>query len=86
LFMARSKLIGDEQPHSVYFIDKFIQPTHLYLHSNPLDYPETAKKDNSTGWDQTVVTYEAFRMPKFSPKFIREAYHSGKFKKSIERK
>ena len=46
-------------------MDKFMQPMHLYLHSNPLDYPETAKKrkaENATayaeGWDQTVVVYE----------------------------
>ena len=46
LFNGRSELIGKEQPHSVYFMDKFIQPTNLYLHSNPLDYPETAKARN----------------------------------------
>jgi hypothetical protein len=39
-------------------MDKFMQPMHLYLHSNPLDYPETATKrkaENATayaeGWD-----------------------------------
>ena len=42
LFNQRSPLIGIEQPESVYFMDKFIQPTHLYLHSNMHDYPETA--------------------------------------------
>ena len=42
MFSGRSEVIND-QPESVYFMDKFIQPTHLFLHSNPLDYPETAK-------------------------------------------
>jgi hypothetical protein len=42
MFTGRSEVIND-QPESVYFMDKFIQPTHLFLHSNPLDYPETAK-------------------------------------------
>jgi hypothetical protein len=55
-------------------MDKFMQPMHLYLHSNPLDYPETAAKrkaENATayaeGWDQTVVVYEPFRAPGFVP-------------------
>ena len=38
MFAARSEKYGLEQPESVYFMDKFMQPTHLYLHSNPLDY------------------------------------------------
>jgi hypothetical protein len=46
VFSGRSEMIGVEQPESVYFMDKFMQPTHLYLHSNPMDYPETAKKRN----------------------------------------
>jgi hypothetical protein len=35
-------------------MDKFIQPTHLYMHSNPKDYPEVAKRKNITSnkdWD-----------------------------------
>jgi hypothetical protein len=54
VFMGRSELIGPEQPESVFFMDKFIQPTHLYFHSHPLDYPETAKRRNQTSnknWD-----------------------------------
>ena len=46
MFAGRSELIGDEQPHSVFFMDKFMQPTHLYLHSNPSDYPKTALERN----------------------------------------
>lgn len=38
MFSGRSDVYGQEQPESVYFMDKFMQPTHLYLHSNPLDY------------------------------------------------
>ena len=88
LFEGRSEVIGDEQPHSVYFMDKFMQPTHLYLHSNPADYPETAKARNQTSseeWDQTVVVYEAFRAPVFIPDFLRESYNQGKFDISVNR-
>ena len=63
-------------------MDKFIQPTHLFLHSNPLDYPETAKQKGiktNKDWEQTVVTYEAFRAPKFVPSHLRQKYESGKF-------
>lgn len=69
MFARRSQVYGEDQPESVYFIDKFMQPTHLYLHSNPLDYPQTAKKRNQTSknWDQTIVLYEAFRAPMFIP-------------------
>jgi hypothetical protein len=38
MFSGRSEIYGKEQPESVYFMDKFMQPTHLYLHSSPLDY------------------------------------------------
>jgi len=44
MFLGRSELVGDEQPESVYFLDKFMQPTHLYLHSHPRDYPKTAAR------------------------------------------
>lgn len=74
MFTGRSEIIK-EQPESVYFMDKFIQPTHLFLHSNPLDFPETAKAKGITSnkdWEQTVVTYEAFRAPKFVPSFLRK--------------
>jgi hypothetical protein len=72
LFLERHSGI-EEQPHSVYFLDKFIQPTHLYLHSNRHDYPKTAAKENITSskhWKQTVVTYEALRQPRFAPGFL----------------
>ena len=61
----------------------------MYFHSNPLDYPETAKKRNQTSnkdWDQTVVVYEAFRGPVFVPNFIKESYKQGKFKLYLDRK
>jgi len=82
LFGGRSELIGEEQPHSVYFMDKFMQPTHLYLHSNPADYPKTAQARNQTSsadWDQTVVIYEAFRAPVFIPAHLRDRYEDGRF-------
>lgn len=63
-------------------MDKFIQPTHLYMHSNPKDYPKTAARKNLTNsknWDQTVVTYEAFRAPVFVPDFMQKKYNEGKF-------
>ena len=47
-FFGRSSLVPDEQPHSVYFLNKFTQPMHLMLHSHPWDYPETARKENIT--------------------------------------
>ena len=88
LFFGRSPLLGNEQPESVYFMDKFLQPTHLYLHSNMYDYPETARKEGITSnkdWKQTVVTYEAFRMPGFAPKFIQQSYKNGDFDLAIPR-
>ena len=69
-------------------MDKFIQPTHLYLHSNPLDYPETAKARNqhtSAEWDQTVVVYEAFRAPVFIPDYLKEKHENGLFDVAIPR-
>lgn len=88
MFTQRSELIK-EQPESVYFMDKFIQPTHLFLHSNPLDYPETAMKkgiNSNKNWEQTVVTYEAFRAPKFIPSFLRKKYEQGLFDLYMDRK
>jgi hypothetical protein len=87
LFSGRSDLIGPEQPESVYFMDKFMQPTHLYLHSNPLDYPETAKRRNQShaDWDQTVVVYEAFRAPVFIPDYLKEKHQNGLFDIAIPR-
>lgn len=73
LFMERGNLIK-EQPESIYFMDKFLQPTHLFVHSNMHDYPTTAKKENITDpkdWKQTVVTYEPFRIPVFIPHFLQ---------------
>ena len=73
LFTGRSSIVEHTQPESVYYIDKFVQPTHLYLHSNMYDYPETAKKENITShdqWEQTVVVYEPFRTPVFAPIYI----------------
>lgn len=70
MFNGRSEIYGTEQPESVYFMDKFMQPTHLYLHSSPLDYGGQI----GDKWDQTVVVYEAFRAPMFIPAHIREAY------------
>lgn len=87
MFTGRSEVIND-QPESVYFMDKFIQPTHLFLHSNPLDYPETAKAKgikSSKEWEQTVVTYEAFRAPKFALSHLRKLYEEGKFDISVNR-
>ena len=69
-------------------MDKFMQPTHLYLHSNPSDYPKTAQKRNQKSnkeWDQTVVVYEAFRAPKFIPAHLRDKYNEGKFKLALPR-
>jgi hypothetical protein len=60
MFASRSEKYGLEQPESVYFMDKFMQPTHLYLHSNKLDYANASEK-------KTVVLYEAFRAPMFIP-------------------
>ena len=73
LFNSRSKLIGEEQPHSIFYMDKFSQPTHLYMHSNMNDYPVTRDRENitkSSDWDQTVVLYEALRTPKFAQRFV----------------
>lgn len=88
LFLGRSELIEPEQPHSVYFLNKFVQPTHLYMHSNMWDYPETARKENITSnedWEHTVVVYEPFRTPHFAPKYIKEQYDSGKFNLTVPR-
>jgi len=88
LFNGRSELIGNEQPNSVYFMDKFMQPTHLYLHSNPLDYPESAAARNqhtNKDWDQTVVVYEAFRAPVFIPDYLKEKHENGLFDVAIPR-
>ena len=55
------------------FIDKYINPTHLYMHSNMDDYPATRDRENITSnenWDQTVVIYEALRTPKFAQRFV----------------
>jgi len=82
MFSGRSMKVGGEQPESVYFMDKFLQPTHLYMHSNPMDYPKTAQKKgqlSNSEWDQTVVVYEAFRAPKFVPDFVKEQYRQGRF-------
>jgi len=84
LFSGRSELLGPDQPHSVYFMDKFMQPTHLYLHSNQLDYPH--QPTGPQGWEQTVVTYEAFRVPKFAPQFIQKKYNEGQFQYALARK
>ena len=65
-----------------------MQPTHLYLHSNPVDYPKTAQKRNqvsSSQWDQTVVTYEAFRAPMFIPGDLKKAHKAGKFDLFMDR-
>ena len=64
-----------------------MQPTHLYLHSNPLDYPETAKKRNQSfsNWDQTIVLYETFRAPMFIPAQLREMYEEGKYEIALPR-
>lgn len=70
-------------------MDKFMQPTHLYLHSNPMDYPKTAAKRNqfsSSEWDQTIVTYEAFRAPMFIPGDLKKAHAQGKFDLFVDRK
>jgi len=59
-----------------------MQPTHLYLHSNPSDYPKTAQARNQTSsadWDQTVVIYEAFRAPVFIPQHLKDRYEEGRF-------
>lgn len=55
-------------------MDKFLQPTHLFVHSNMHDYPTTAKRENITDpkdWKQTVVTYEPFRIPVFIPHYLQ---------------
>ena len=49
MFSGRSDKYGKEQPESVYFLDKFMQPTHMYVHSNPLDYGKSASEGGS--WD-----------------------------------
>ena len=56
-------------------MDKFMQPTHLYLHSNALDYGGKLGDSHQ----QTTVVYEAFRAPMFIPAHIREVYEQGKF-------
>mmetsp|Transcript_38951 Transcript_38951/g.59218 ORF Transcript_38951/g.59218 Transcript_38951/m.59218 type:complete len:232 (-) Transcript_38951:454-1149(-) len=88
MFSGRSEKVSEEQPESVYFLDKFIQPTHLFMHSNPKDYPKTAEKKGITSnkdWDQTVVVYEAFRAPKFVPQHLREKFEQGEFNAYHER-
>jgi hypothetical protein len=65
-----------------------MQPTHLYLHSNPMDYPETAKRKNqfsNSEWDQTVVITEAFRAPMFIPGDLKKHYNAGKFNLFVDR-
>ena len=47
-----------------------------------MDYPKTAEKRqqfSSSEWDQTVVTYEAFRAPMFIPGDLKKAHKDGKF-------
>lgn len=49
MFSGRSELYGTEQPESVYFLDKFMQPTHMYLHSNSRDYGQAGSARG--GWN-----------------------------------
>lgn len=65
MFHGRSELIP-EQPESVFYIDKFMQPNHLYLHS-----------DNK---DKTVTLYEAFRGPRFVPRRLKRDLAKGLYK------
>lgn len=88
LFSGRSALIPAEQPHSIYYLDKFVQPTHLYSHSSIYDYPLTAKKENITSnkdWEHTVVVYEPFRTPMFAPKYIQQKFKDGLFNLTVPR-
>jgi len=67
LFHGRSELIP-EHAHSIMFIDKFMQPNHLYMHRYPGDGP------------QTVVLYTAFRGPSFVPDIIKRQIEKGNLK------
>ena len=54
-----------------------------------MDYPKTAAKRNqfsSSEWDQTIVTYEAFRAPMFIPGDLKKAHAQGKFDLFVDRK
>lgn len=68
LFNGRSKLIPPEDPESIYFMDKFMQANHLYMH-------------REGGYENIpVVMYQAFRSPVFVPMRVKSEIESGLFK------
>jgi hypothetical protein len=55
------------------------------MHSSPKDYPITAEKKgikSNSEWEQTIVTYEAFRAPMFAPEHIKMRHDEGQFIKA----